>query len=89
MTEQELIRQLKLGLLKVYGLQEGIGTAEVVVPGILRDFRSMLERAGADETVEEAYRTEDRKAEIVLRGRKDKNGRVHLEEGTVRVMKNI
>lgn len=83
-SEQEMAQQLRLGLLKAYGLEEGLRTAEAVVPGILRDFRNMLLAGDAGAEVTETYRTEDLRSEIVLKGHRESTGKLWFDEGTVR-----
>ena len=54
-------------LLEIYGPEEGMKSSSVLVPAILRDFSGMIAKADIGDAVEETYRTEDGRAEIVLR----------------------
>ena len=51
----------------------------MVMPGILKDFRRMLEAAAPGETVREEYRLEDGKAAIFLTGRRNTAGEAEIE----------
>ena len=84
MTEKELSGALTLKLLELYGLPDGIRTAGVVVPGIIKDFRSMLMKAETGRRIREEYRTEDLKAVISLCVCLDVRGQAVFESFEVR-----
>ena len=51
-----------------FGQAEGARICKVVLPGILGDFRKMLERAFPGVTVQEVYHLEHTKAAVTVRG---------------------
>ena len=55
----------------VYGEKRGRAVCDAVIPGVLGDFRKMLGRAAEGETVREIYRTDDRKTDVILEGRRE------------------
>lgn len=55
----------------VYGEKRGAAVCNAVIPGVMGDFRKMLLRAGEGETVRETYRTDDRKTDVRLEGRRE------------------
>ncbi len=55
----------------VYGAKKGPAVCGAVIPGIMGDFRGMLLRADAGVVIREDYRTDDRKTEIHIEGRRD------------------
>ena len=63
---EEVKLRLTARLMDIYGAEDGLKNCAVLVPAILKDFSSMVERAKAGETVTETYRTEDGAAEITL-----------------------
>ena len=69
------LKALQDELCTVYGAQEGLRVSFTVVPGILADFRKMLEKAAEGEAVREEYRMEDGRMYLVLEGRAEKRGR--------------
>ena len=71
---KELEDSLTSRLIGIYGQKEGVRSSSVVVPAILRDFSGMIDKAGVGDRVSETYRTEDRKAEIVLQTVKSTEG---------------
>ncbi len=64
---------------RIYGADKGFRIYAVVMPGILKDFRRMLEAAAPGETVREEYRLEDGKAAIFLTGRRNTSGEAEIE----------
>lgn len=53
-----------------YGEKRGVTVCNAVIPGVMGDFRKMLGKAAEGETVRESYRTDDRKTDICLEGRR-------------------
>ena len=64
---QEAERLLTGRLMGVYGIGQGRQAAGVLLPAIFRDFRGVLRDHEGEET-SETYKSEDRKAEIILTG---------------------
>ena len=58
----------------VYGEKKGSTVCDVVIPSVLRDFRSMLARAEPGVLVTEDYRTDDKRTEVHLEGRREPAG---------------
>ncbi len=58
----------------LYGEKRGAAVCDAVIPGILRDFRRMLQAAAPGETVRETYRLDDRRGELRAEGRRDGDG---------------
>ncbi|MCR4762910.1 MAG: hypothetical protein K5696_05210 [Lachnospiraceae bacterium] len=65
--KEKLQLTLTSRLIEIYGPENGVKSSGVLVPAILRDFSGMIDKAGPGDTVSETYRTEDGKAEIVLK----------------------
>ena len=59
----------------VYGEEKGRAVCDTVLPGVLGDFRGMLDRAEPGASVRETYRLDDRKGDITLEGRRTADGR--------------
>ena len=76
------IRNVRAAFAAVYGETKGRTVCDAVIPGVLGDFRGMLDRAEPGETVRETYRLDDKKGEISLEGRRTEDGR-HLAKLTV------
>ncbi|MDD6666864.1 MAG: hypothetical protein PUE58_02665 [Lachnospiraceae bacterium] len=64
---QEAERLLTGRLMGIYGIGQGRKAAGVLLPAIFRDFRKVLKDHEGEET-SETYKSEDRKAEIILTG---------------------
>ena len=58
----------------VYGEKKGAAVCAAVLPGVMRDFRGMLERAAPGELVRETYRTDDGRSDVRLEGRRTASG---------------
>lgn len=58
----------------VYGEKKGAAVCAAVLPGVMGDFRKMLERAAPGELIRETYRTDDRRTDVRLEGRRDAAG---------------
>ena len=69
------IARARAAFAAVYGEKKGRAVCDAVIPGVLADFRGMLDRAGAGETVRETYRLDDKKGDICLEGRRTAEGR--------------
>ena len=83
MADEKLQAALTGQLTEIYGMAEGLKTAAVVIPGILRDFRGMLGDLPKGGRAQEEYRTEDGRAVIILTGVKDSKGRTLLDGALV------
>ena len=87
MTEQEARAELSKGIVRIYGIQKGLGMAAKVVPGIMNDFNRMLHDSRKEETVQEEYRFEDGRARVFVSGKKlDEN---HTGYDCVKVMEEM
>lgn len=58
----------------VYGEEKGRAVCGAVIPGVMGDFRKMLEKAPAGAPVAEDYRTDDGKTDIHIEGRREADG---------------
>ena len=67
--QSDWMKSLQEELGRVYGTQEGMRISWTVMPGILADFRKMLDKAPAGRTVREEYRMEDGRISLRLEGR--------------------
>ncbi|MDD6578650.1 hypothetical protein ACKX2L_07200 [Lachnospiraceae bacterium YH-ros2228] len=64
---KEAERLLTGRIMGVYGISQGKKAAGVLLPAIFKDFRGLLKSHEGEES-SETYRSEDRKAEIILTG---------------------
>ena len=55
----------------LYGEARAKMVCGAVIPGVMRDFRRMLEAAAPGETVRETYRLDDKRGDVRLEGRRD------------------
>lgn len=69
------IGNVRAAFAAVYGEEKGRAVCDAVIPGVLGDFRGMLDRAEPGAVVRETYRLDDRKGEICLEGRRTADGR--------------
>ncbi len=53
---------------KIYGMEIGKRSGEVLIPAFLGDFRKVLEKSDAGKMVSEEYMTEDKKIHLILKG---------------------
>jgi hypothetical protein len=83
MADEKLQAALTGQLAEIYGMAEGLKTAAVVIPGIMRDFQSMLGDLPKGGRAQEEYRTEDGRAVIILTGLKDSKGRTSVDGAMV------
>ena len=70
---------LKEQLIKHYGSKEGMRIYLAIVPGILSDFKKMLNKAAPGEQVKETYRFEDENAGVEVTGSKNAAGKMQME----------
>ncbi len=68
------IQAARAAFAAVYGEKKGLAVCNAVIPGVMGDFRKMLERAAPGETVRETYRLDDKKGDIALTGRREEAG---------------
>ncbi len=59
----------------LYGEKKGRAVCDAVIPGVLGDFRGMLDRAEPGAVVRETYRLDDKKGDILLEGCRTAEGR--------------
>ena len=69
MTHEELLRAFE----SVYDAREGRTKYMTVLPGVLADFRAMLEKASS-RPLREEYRLDDGRGILILTGSKDASG---------------
>ena len=69
------IQKARAAFVALYGDKRGRAVCDAVIPGVLGDFRSMLDRAEPGAAVREDYRLDDRKGDICLEGRRTAEGR--------------
>ena len=62
------IENARREFIRVYGEKRGPAVCAAVVPGVMGDFRRMLERAAEGEAIREEYRTDDGKTTVRLAG---------------------
>ena len=55
---------------KIYGLELGKRSGQVLIPAFLGDFRKALEKNDAGKLITEEYMTEDKKIHLILKGRR-------------------
>ena len=70
---------LKEELKKRYGAKDGMRIYLAIVPGILSDFKKMLNNANPGEQIKETYRFEDENAGVEVTGSKDTSGNMQIE----------
>lgn len=79
--------KLKEELTKRYGAKEGMRIYLAIVPGILSDFKKMLNNANSGEQIKETYRFEDENAGVEVTGSKDAAGNMQMEAHLVSIGK--
>ena len=72
---EDLIRQLD----NLYGPGKGFKVYTTIMPGILADFKKMLDRTPVGEEISEEYHLEDGKGVIHLHGHRSPDGEVSIE----------
>ena len=70
-----LIQRARAAFAAVYGEKKGLAVCDAVIPGVLGDFRGMLDRAEPGEPVREEYRLDDKKGAVCLEGCRTAAGR--------------
>ena len=73
--KQAWMAALNEELAKVYGEKEALRVSVTVLPGILGDFRRMLEASLPGTAVREEYRMEDGRITLYLEGRAEGAGK--------------
>ena len=58
----------------LYGKTKAAAVCAAVVPGVMKDFRRMLEAAAEGGTVRETYRLDDGRGEVSLAGCRESDG---------------
>jgi len=56
---------------QVYGETRGAAVCGVVIPAVMGDFRKTVLKAAPGQTVTEQYRTDDRKTDVTVTGRRE------------------
>lgn len=79
MTDKEARLKICSGLSTIYGINEGLRMAGIVVPGIINDFEEMVKKAAEGTIVKEEYRLEDGRAVIFISGKGIRNGSIYYE----------
>lgn len=69
------IQNARAAFAAVYGEKKSRAVCDAVIPGVLGDFRRMLDRAKPGAPVRETYRLDDKKGDICLEGRRTAEGR--------------
>ena len=70
------IGNVRAAFAAVYGEARGRAVCDAVIPGVLGDFRAMLDRAEPGAAVRETYRLDDKKGDICLEGLRTADGRL-------------
>ena len=70
------IQTVRAAFAAVYGEAKGRAVCDAVIPGVLGDFRGMLDRAEPGAAVREAYRLDDNRGDLRLEGRRTADGRL-------------
>lgn len=68
------IQNARTAFAAVYGEKKGLAVCNAVIPGIMGDFRKMLEKAEPGAAVAETYRLDDKKGDITIEGRRAADG---------------
>ena len=66
----------------MYGEKRGDAVCGAVIPGVMADFRKVLQAAPAGTTAAETYRLDDKRGDVILTGRRE-NGDLFLTALTV------
>ena len=69
------IQNVRAAFAAVYGETKSRAVCDAVIPGVLGDFRGMLDRAEPGALVKETYRLDDKKGDICLEGCRTAEGR--------------
>ncbi len=68
------IENAKGAFAALYGAKKAEKVCAAVMPGVMRDFRGMLERAAAGSAVQETYHLDDGRGDVHLEGRREADG---------------
>ena len=69
------IGNVRAAFAAVYGEAKGRAVCDAVIPGVLGDFRGMLDRAEPGAVVRETYRLDDKRGDVCVEGRRTAEGR--------------
>ncbi len=62
----------------IYGFGRGLDIYTKIMPGIIADINHMLDKALPSQEICEQYGTEDRRAVILVKGKKGANGQAEI-----------
>ena len=65
------IENARTAFAALYGEKKAAAVCSAVIPGVMKDFRRMLENAAPGESVRESYRLDDKKGDIRIEGRRE------------------
>ena len=68
------IENVRAQFVRVYGKERGEKVCGVVIPAVMGDFRKTVLKAKPGAVVTEQYRTDDRKTDITVTGRRETRG---------------
>ena len=69
----------------IYGKGRGIDIYTNIAPGIISDFKRMLDKASFGQEVSEQYGTEDKRAMITVKGKRRENGQAEISMDVTRI----
>ena len=64
------IQNARRAFAALYGEEKGLAVCNAVIPGVMGDFRKVLQKAGEGVNACETYRLDDKKGDIRLEGRR-------------------
>ena len=76
------IQNARRAFINLYGEKKGEAVCGAVLPGVLGDFRKVLQSAPEGKTVSETYRLDDKRGDVVIEGRREGDA-LHLTALTV------
>lgn len=78
------MKELPGSFQRIYGEKEGLRIFMTVMPGILKDFNSMLKTSLPGKRITEEYIVEDGKAKVLLSGTAGKEGPEQIQARVIR-----
>lgn len=69
----------------IYGTGRGLDIYTRIMPGIISDFNRMLDKASHGNEVSEQYGIDDKRAMILVKGRKSVSGQAEISMDVIKI----
>ena len=69
----------------IYGIGRGLDIYTKIMPGIISDFNRMLDKTSHGHEVSEQYGTDDKRAMILVKGRKSVSGQAEISIDVIKI----